>query len=254
MQRLSFPALLCALLCIGHQTARADSFVVYAAASLSTALSEITQTWSAATGHTVKLSFAASSVLAKQIEAGAPAALYLAADQRSMDMLEKQGRLVTQSRVDLLGNQLVLITPKDRPHPLKLVMGFDLAAVLGDGRLASGDPAYVPAGQYAQEALTALGVWRIAEPRLVRTDSVRAALVLVERSEVPAGIVYATDVRASRGVVIAGTFPASSHLPIVYPMALITEFATPAARVLHAYLAGPAARVIFQRHGFIPLS
>lgn len=243
---------LCASLAL-DSVAHADTFTVYAAASLTEVLDEIVAAWAKPAGHTVKLSFAASSTLAMQIEAGAPAALLVTADERSMDTLAEHDRLVPESRVDLLGNTLVLVMPAASVRPVALVPGFDLHALLGDGRLATGDPAYVPAGRYAEQALTHLGVWAEAEPRLVRAESVRAALVLVGRGEVPAGVVYATDAAITREVAVAGTFPPESHAPIVYPMALVREFATPAARALHAYLQGPAAMTVFARYGFKPL-
>jgi len=229
---------------------QAGTFTVYAAASLTEAMNELAGNWGRLHGHEVKLSFAASSTLATQIEAGAPAAIFVAADVRSMDYLEQLQRLVTGSRVDLLGNTLVLVMPAGQVRPVTLKPGFDLLGLLGEGRLATGDPAHVPVGLYAQQALTTLGVWPDSEPRLVRAESVRAAIVFVARGEVPAGIVYATDAAISTEVGIAGTFPADSHAPIVYPMALIAEHTTPAARALHAWLQSEDAMAVFIRYGF----
>lgn len=236
----------------GSRPARAETFTVYAAASLTESMERIAADWSRRHGHRVRLSFGASAMLAKQIEAGAPAALFIAADTRSMDFLAQGGRLVPGSRRDLLGNALVLVMPAASAHDVALVPGFDLAALLGDGRLATGDPAYVPAGQYAEQALRALGVWAIAEPRLALADSVRGALALVGRGEAPAGIVYATDARLTTDVRIAGIFPPDSHAPIVYPLALIAAFPSPAARAFHAHLLSDEAARVFAANGFTP--
>lgn len=251
LRRLGLPALLaCALAAPAH----AVEVTVYAAASLSQALQEAVQAWKARTGHVVRASFAASSTLARQIENGAPAALFLSADEAWMDYLAQRGRLVPGSRVDLLGNRLVLVTPADRPQEVRLAPGFDLAAVLGKGRLATGDPAHVPVGKYAQAALTRLGVWPQAQPRLVRADSVRAALAYVERGEAAAGIVYATDAAVAPRVHVAGVFPADSHPRIVYPMALVAGQDSEAARALHDFLQGQEAAEVFMRHGFAVLA
>jgi molybdate transport system substrate-binding protein len=249
--RVAGLATITALAALFAGTARADEVVVFAAASLADALQEVTQAWSKETGHTVKTSFAASSTLARQIENGAPANVFISADEAWMDYLVQRKLTANGTRVDLLGNRLVLVVPADRPKQVELRPGFDLAGLLGaDGRLATGDPAHVPVGRYAQEALTRLGVWDLAQARLVRADSVRSALVFVERGEVPAGIVYETDAAISKKVSIAGVFPASSHPPIVYPMALMQGHETPAARSLQAWLAGDRAAQVFKRYGF----
>ncbi len=157
------------------------------------------------------------------------------------------------TRKDLLSNQLVLVVPKDRVRKVTIGPDLDLAALLGpSGRIATGDPAHVPVGIYAKQALTKLGLWAKVEPRLARAEDVRGALLLVERGEAPAGIVYTTDAAVSPGVVIAGTFPESSHDRITYPFAVIRAGDTPDARALMAYLAGPDARAIFIRRGFTP--
>lgn len=238
------------LLSVLPRFAGASDLTVYAAASLTEVMQTIATDWEQATGTHIKLSFAASSALAKQIEAGAQAGVFMSADARWMDYLDTRGYLVANSRVDLLGNELVLITPAENPAQVQLESGFDLAGLLGDGRLATGDPAHVPVGLYAEAALKTLGVWSIAEPRLVRVDSVRAALVLVERGEVPAGIVYATDAAVTSKVHIAARFPASTHPLIVYPLALISGFDTPAARAFYLHLTGRGARRVFDRFGF----
>jgi molybdate transport system substrate-binding protein len=239
-----------ALLCLLPMIVQARDLTVYAAASLTEVMQAISAAWEQTTEHHVKLSFAASSALAKQIEAGAQASVFVSADSRWMDYLATGGYLVPDTRVDLVGNRLVLVTPLDHPVSVALEPGFDLAALLGDGRLATGDPAHVPVGFYAEAALRTLRAWSIAEPKLVRADSVRAALVLVERGEVPAGIVYATDAAITPKVHVAGEFPANSHPPIVYPLAIIAEHDDLIARDFYAYLQSPSARVVFDQFGF----
>ena len=152
---------------------------------------------------------------------------------------------------DLLGNDLVLVVPADKPQHVTIGPGFNLLGLLGpNGRLATGDPAHVPVGIYAEQALKRLGIWDAVSPRLARTDDVRSALLLVERGEAPAGIVYATDAAVSKAVMIAGTFPANSHDPISYPFAVTQSGDTPDARALMTFLAGPQAREIFVKRGF----
>ncbi|MCM5679934.1 molybdate ABC transporter substrate-binding protein [Schlegelella sp. S2-27] len=237
-------------LLLGSQRALAGEATVYAAASLTNAVQDVVKAWQTQTGHRARTSFAASSALARQIENGAPASVFLSADEQWMDYLERRRLIDPGSRTDLLGNRLVLITPLDSQAVVELEPGFDLARLLGTGRLATGDPAHVPVGQYARAALTHLGVWALAEKRLVRADSVRAALAYVERGEVPAGIVYATDAAVAPRVRVAGIFPATSHPPIVYPMALVSGQADEAAKSLHAFLRGDQAGGIFKRYGF----
>jgi molybdate transport system substrate-binding protein len=233
--------------------ARAQVQTVFAAASLNEALTEIAAAWQRAGHPKPLLSFAASSTLARQIEQGAPANLFASADQQWMDYLDQRGLIVRETRRDLLANELVLVVPKDRARAIAIGPGFDLAAVLGrDGRLAVGDPAHVPAGLYAQQALTKLGVWPQAEPRLARAQDVRGALRLVELGEAPAGIVYATDAAASAGVAVAGVFPPDSHERITYPFAVVRSGDSPAARALLDFMTGPEARAIFTKRGFSP--
>jgi molybdate transport system substrate-binding protein len=239
--------LLLALLSIGAQ---AEDLTVYAAASLTDAMQTLSADWEKTSGINVKLSFAASSALAKQIEAGAQAGVFISADTQWVDYLQQRGLIAEDTRIDLLGNDLVLITPADNPAMVTLDAEFDLAAFLGEGRLATGDPAHVPVGYYAEAALKHLGLWAVAEPKLVRMDSVRAALVLVERGEVPAGIVYATDAGVSSKIHLAGTFPPDSHPPIVYPLTIIAANDTPTARAFHAYLQSPQAWTVFERYKF----
>jgi len=233
--------------------ATAQTVTVFAAASLNEALTEIASAWEQ-TGHSKpRLSFAATSTLARQIEQGAPANLFASADPRWMDYLDKRDLLARSTRRDLVSNELVLVVPKDRARKIALGPGFDLGALLGaDGRLAVGDPAHVPAGIYARQALTRLGLWPQAEKRLAPAQDVRSALRLVELGEAPAGIVYATDAAASSGVAVASVFPPESHDRIIYPFAVVKAGDTPEARALLAFMAGPAARAIFTKRGFSP--
>ena len=238
------------LLAVQFASARAGELVVFAAASLTNAIQDVGRAFHEETGHIVKFSFAASSTLARQIEAGAQAQVYLSADEQWMDYLAERKLIVTSSRATLLGNSLVLVTPAGSTVSADLKPGFDLAGLLGDGRLATGDPAHVPVGKYARAALTRLGLWTVAEPRLVRADSVRAALVLVERGEVPAGIVYATDAAVTPKVRVAGIFPADSHAPITYPAAIVAGQDSPLARRFNEWLRGEKAAGIYKRYGF----
>lgn len=242
---------LAVLAAISPALARAQEVTVMAAASLTDAMRELGQAW-AAQGHPApRFVFAASSALARQIEQGAPASIFASADEPWADYLEARSLLVPGTRSSPLGNRLVLIAPADQPGDVALVPGVDLLARLGSaGRLAAGDPASVPAGRYAQAALTALGAWDAVAPRLARAENVRAALLLVERGEAPLGIVYATDAAASRGVRVAGTFPENTHPPITYPFALLASGDRPEARTLLAFLTGPAAAPVYRRLGF----
>lgn len=240
------------LLLASARLAAAQPVTVFAAASLTDAMQDVSAAWERSRHAPLRLSFGSSSTLARQVEQGAPASLFASADQRWMDYLADRKLIVPETRRDLLRNQLVLIAPKSLAKPVEIGPGLDLAALLGpDGRLATGDPAHVPAGLYAQQALTKLGLWAQAEARLARTRDVRAALLLIERGEAPLGIVYATDAAASTGVMVIGTFPDSSHEPITYPFAVVREHDTAEARALMAFLAGPEARALFARRGFL---
>jgi molybdate transport system substrate-binding protein len=231
--------------------AAADEITVFAAASLTNAMGEVGQAFEQKEKNTVRFSFASSSTLAKQIENGAPAHLFLSADLDWIDYLDQRELIITGSRVDLLGNRLVLIAPAgSQLNKVDLNPGIDLSGFLSGGMLATGDPDHVPAGKYARAALEKLGMWKSIEGRIARADSVRAALALVERAECPLGIVYATDAAASSKVKVAGVFPADSHPPIVYPAALVKGQDTPAARRLLEFLKGPDAKPIFEKHGF----
>jgi molybdate transport system substrate-binding protein len=227
-----------------------DRLIVFAAASLTEAMTDAADAYARAGHPRPALSFAASSALARQIENGAPAGLFVSADEPWADYLEARKLLLPGSRVSFLANRLVLIAPADRPFKTKIGPHFPLTRLLGNGKLAMADPDSVPAGRYGKAALTKLGVWRAVEARVVRGDSVRAALRFVETGAAPAGIVYATDAAASRKVVVAGVFPESSHPPIRYPLALVAAHATPEAKAFRAWLLKKPAKAIFARYGF----
>jgi molybdate transport system substrate-binding protein len=227
--------------------------MVFAAASLRTALDGIAAEWTAATGATVAFSYAASPALARQIESGAPADIFASADLRWMDHVEAQGLLAPGTRRNLIGNDLVLIAPAASDAALTPAPGFPLAAALGDGRLAMGAPDSVPAGTYAREALTALGVWDAVAPKMAGAENVRAALALVARGEAPLGVVYRSDAEAEPSVRVVAAFPAGSHAEIVYPFALTAASTNPDAAAFLDHLASPAARAVFAAQGFTAL-
>lgn len=231
-------------------TAQPKTVTVFAAASLASALGDVHASFTAKTGIKVVASFAASSALIRQIEAGAPADVFASADAAWTEHGFERRLLRPETRVNLLGNRLVLIAPKDSPlREVAIGPGFDLAALAGDGRIATGDVRAVPVGRYAKAALQALGAWAKAEPKLALADHVRAALVLVARGEATLGIVYATDARAEPGVKVIGTFPAGSHPPIVYPFAATRGSKESAADYLR-HLRSRDAKTAFERHGF----
>ncbi|HWK35356.1 molybdate ABC transporter substrate-binding protein [Sphingomonas sp.] len=224
--------------------------LVLAAASLQESMGEAADAWARA-GHTrPTISFAASSALARQAIAGAPADLFVSADEDWMDELQKRGLLVAGSRSDFLGNRLVLVALRASQVAVTLRPGVDLARALGNGRLAMAEPDAVPAGKYGKAALIRLGAWRGVERKVVRAESVRAALALVERGAAPLGVVYATDAAASRAVRVVAVFPAASHPPIRYPLALLKASRSPDAAGFRAFLLSPRGRAIFARHGF----
>ncbi len=230
----------------------ATDVLVFAAASLKDALDAQAQQFQSSTGNKVVASYAASSALAKQIENGAPADLFVSADQEWMDYLAARKLIDARSRVSLLSNRLVLIAPAGSGVKIGIAPNFPLAAALGNGRLAMADPDHVPAGRYAKSALESLGVWSGVAGRTARTENVRAALALVSRAEAPLGIVYLTDALADKNVRIVSEFPASSHPPIVYPAALTATGKSAAARALLEYLKSPAARAVWDKYGFAP--
>jgi len=249
-------ALLAAALIVGcaARPAAAADVLVFAAASLKNALDDAIADYAKRTGVKVEASYAASGPLAKQIESGAPADLFISADLDWMDEVAKQDMIRPESRTDLLGNRLVLVTAKDNPVAITLGPEADLLGALKGGRLAMGDPQSVPAGKYGQQALEKLGLWAGIEPHLARAESVRAALALVSRSEAPLGIVYATDAAADTGVRIAADFPASSYPPIIYPAALIKASTNAGAKPFLEYLESPAAAPFFTHQGFTRLA
>lgn len=224
--------------------------VVLAAASLQESLTEAADAW-AAKGHARPvLSFAASSALARQVIAGAPADLFLSADEEWMDAVAKAGLIRAGTRATLLGNRLVLIAPAASRTRLTPARGFPLVKALGSGRLALADPDAVPAGKYAKAALTCLGVWNGVAAKVAPAENVRAAMALVERGAAPLGIVYATDARASKAVRVVGTFPAASHPPIRYPVAVLKASRHKDAAAFRTFLFSKQGRAIFARHGF----
>ena len=231
--------------------ARADDVIVFAAASTANAVDEIGALFAARGEGKMTASYAASSTLAKQIEQGAPANIFLSADQQWMDYLAAKKLVIAESRRNLLGNRLVLIAPADsKLDRIDIGKNTDLVALLGDGRLATGDPDHVPVGLYARQALEHMGQWTAIAPRLARADSVRAALALVERGEAPLGIVYATDAAVSPKVKLLGSFPEDLHDTILYPVALVTGKDSKAARDFLALLQTPDAKAIFAKYGF----
>jgi molybdate transport system substrate-binding protein len=244
----------CAMVWAGPSRASEKDVTVFAAASLKDALDAVGAAWQRDTGKHVVVSYAASSALANQIEAGAPADLFISADLDWMDYLAKKGLIDAASRVTLLGNRLVIVAAKDSTTSLNIAPGFDLAGALAGGRLAIGDVAAVPVGKYGKAALETLGVWSSVESRIAQAENVRAALLLVSRGEAPLGIVYATDAAADPNVKIVGTFPEDSHPRILYPAALIKGGASPDAGRFLDYLKSPAAKPLFERQGFSVLA
>jgi molybdate transport system substrate-binding protein len=230
--------------------AQDKSLTVFAAASMKNALDDIDAAFTAKTGVKVAASYAASSALAKQIEQGAPADIFVSADTDWMDYATLKTTINEPTRVNLLGNSIVLIAPKDsKIDHLTIGQGFDLAKLAGDSKIATGDVKAVPVGKYAKAALQKLGAWQAAEPKFAMAESVRAALTLVARGEAALGIVYATDAKVEPGVKIVGTFPADSHPPIIYPVAATTTAKAEAADYL-AFLRSSAAKTILERYGF----
>ena len=245
-------AALVVLLGAAFSPAAADDKIltVFAAASMKNALDDIDAAYTVKTGVKITVSYAASSALAKQIEQGAPADVFISADTDWMDYAVRKKNIDQPSRVNLLGNSIVLIAPKDSEiDNVKIGAGFDLAKLAGDGRIATGDVTAVPVGKYAKAALEKLGSWPAAEPKFAMAESVRAALTLVARGEAALGIVYSTDAKAEPGVKIVSTFPADSHPAIVYPVAA-TVTAKPGTSDYLAFLRSTAARTILEKYGF----
>jgi molybdate transport system substrate-binding protein len=229
--------------------------VIFAAASLKNALDEIAAAYAKEPGKAApRISYAASNALARQIEAGAPADLFLSADLDWMDYAQGRNLIRPDSRVGLLGNRIVLVAPKDSTTVVNLAPGLDLAAALAGGRLAMANVDAVPAGKYGKAALEKLGAWEGVKDRVAQAENVRAALLLVSRGEAPLGIVYRTDAASDPNVTIVGTFPEDAHPPIVYPAAITRASTNPDAAAFLAFLRGPEARAAFERQGFTVLN
>lgn len=234
--------------CLSAAPAMADQITVFAASSLKTALDQIGADWETQSGNTVTISYDSSAKLAKQIEQGAPADVFISASSQWMDTLSDANLIDTASRKDILGNSLILIANGSAPQ-VNITQGFDLAGLIGTDKLAMGLVDSVPAGQYGKEALGNLGLWDSVETKVVQADNVRAAVKLVATDEAAFGIVYASD--AEQGVTKIGTFPADSHKPIVYPAALTST--NPAAQAFLDYLGSDAAGTVFTQAGFVVL-
>ncbi|NJD89340.1 MAG: molybdate ABC transporter substrate-binding protein [Betaproteobacteria bacterium] len=230
--------------------ARAAELTVLAAASLKGPLDAIAADFAKAGGPAARISFAASSALARQVEAGAPADVFVSADLGWMDYLDSRGLIAAGTRANLLANELVLIAPRDNPVKLRIAPGFPVAEALGGGRIALANPASVPAGKYAKAAFTALGVWPSIEGRVAGAENVRAALALVSRGEAPLGVVYRTDAMADPGVRVVDAFPAGTHPTIVYPAAALKGGRVAEAKRFLDHLRSPAARATWERAGF----
>lgn len=226
---------------------------VFAAASLTNAMQEIAKNYQKDRKVDIVSSFASSSTLARQIEQGAPANLFISADQQWMDYVQNKQQIVNDTRYTLLGNELVLVAPKESPlKNVTIDKQTNWTSLLKGQKLAVGDPDHVPAGIYAKEALQNLGAWDTLSPVMARANDVRGALALVERQEAPLGIVYGSDVLSSKAVKVVGIFPQESHKPVEYPMALVKDNDTPAAKAFYAYLKTPAAAAVFKQYGFTP--
>jgi molybdate transport system substrate-binding protein len=228
-----------------------QELLVFGAASLTDVLQEISAAYTRETGQSIKFSFASSSTLARQIEAGGRVDVFVSADLEWMDYLQARNLIDPSSRRNVVGNRLVLVAPKDSGIVVKLQPNVQLAAALQGGRLATGDPDNVPVGRYARSALTSLGVWNQIADRLVRADNVRSALAFVARGEAPLGIVYETDASVDKRVRVVDVFPADSHPPITYPAALTVE-ARDGAKQFVDYLFGNSAQASFKKFGFQP--
>jgi molybdate transport system substrate-binding protein len=253
MRFLPWPFVLALLLC-SSLAARAEEAVrVFAAASLTSALTDIAAQWKQSGHAAPTLAFAASSALAKQIEAGAPADVFASADRKWMDYLQQRDRIEASTRADLLGNTLVLIVPKGRRFHAEMRKGYDFAKAF-DGKLCTGEPGVVPVGIYARQSLESLAWWEAIKPRIVGADDVRTALNFVERGECAAGIVYSTDAAISDKVETVATFPEDTHEPIVYPIALVRNAGPQAREFLRHLQTSKEAAAVFKRYGFTLLA
>ncbi len=252
-RRIVLASLAALPLAAGRPAFADGKLTIFAAASLKNALDAAASAWTAESGKEVAISYAASSALARQIEQGAPADIFFSADRDWMNRLIEQQLVAAGSAIDLLGNEIVLIAPADSAIETRIETDFPLARLLGDGRLAMADVKAVPAGKYGKAALESLGVWASVETRIAQAENVRAALKLVAAGEAPLGIVYATDARAEPAVKVIGAFPATSHPPIVYPVAALTGSTNPDTSALLAFLQSAKAAAIFTAQGFTVL-
>ena len=254
LRRHAILATAAVLFCTQASAAEPDRapITVFAAASLTDVLGKLGDEFTRSSGVPVRFSFAASSMVARQIEAGARADVFFSADQEWMDYLEQRGRTEKASRRNVLSNRLALIAPADSTIELDIEPGFALASALGTGRLVTGDPDSVPVGRYARSALMTLGVWNDVADRLVHAEDVRSALMFVARGEASLGIVYGTDARFEKRVRVVGLFPNETHFPITYPVALTTGANPDAARFVE-FIHSEAARTTFENYGFTML-
>jgi molybdate transport system substrate-binding protein len=250
IKRILAPLLLGLVLIVGAASSIAANVTVFAAASLKEAMDEQARQFDAVTGNKVLVSYAGSNAVARQIEAGAPADVFISADLDWMDYVDQRHLLRAATRINLLHNALVLIAPASAAATLRIAPNFPLAAALKGGRLAMANPDSVPAGKYGKSALEKLGVWASVQNRLALGENVRAALTFVSRSEAPFGIVYRTDAMADKGVRVVDSFPADSYPPIVYPAAIVASSASPAAKSFLDYLRSAAAAAIWEKYGF----
>lgn len=234
--------------------AQGGDAVVFAAASLKNALDAVNAQWQQETGKKVTISYAASSALAKQIEQGAPAQMFISADLDWMDYVAQKNLIKADTRSNLLRNRIVLIAPKDKAQPVEIKAGFDLSKIVGDGRLSMANAESVPAGKYGKAALEKLGAWEGVSSKIAQAENVRAALLMVSRGEAPAGIVYQTDAAADPNVKIIGTFPEDTHPPIIYPIALTAGANHADAAAFLAYVKSSKARPLFEAQGFSVVS
>ena len=253
MRIVAATAVLALIVAGAPSRAQAADILVFAAASLKNAMDDAVSAFEKNGGDKVRVSYGASSALAKQIEAAAPADMFISADLDWMDYVEKRALIRTETRKNLLGNRLVMVEPATSTLKVDIAPDFPLAKLLNGGRLAMADPDAVPAGKYGKAALEQLGVWSSVEDKVARAENVRAALFFVARGEAPLGIVYATDAAAEKGVKIAGVFPENTHPPIVYPIALTSSSKNPAAAKFLAFLESPAAKPLFEKQGFTVL-
>lgn len=252
LQRFTFAVVVMAMSLATNGSRANEGVTVFAASSLTSAVTEISNRYTKTSGQRMRLSFAASSALARQIAAGAPADIFLSANQDWMDYLAKRGLIEANSRTARIGNRLVLVVPASSPiRHMPITRTLDLPKILApDGRIAVGDPAHVPAGAYAKHALIGLGLWADAAPRLARLDNVRHALALVERGETPIGIVYATDAKVTSRVRIVGKFSAESHPAITYPFVILKGQRNENVAAFYAYLTGETGLAVFRDFGF----